>query len=233
MTVPTPPIRVLIADDNRQVRRGLRLMLEHADGIHVIGEASNGADAVAAARAERAQVVLMDLQMPGMTGLDATRALARLAAEESASAPAVIVMTSYSVDQYVLDALDAGAAGYLLKSSDSDLVVPAIRAAARGDALVSSRVTAPVLAELKRRRSSAPDDGETARLAPAELRIVSALVAGITRNEEIAAHLHLSVHTVRSQVKSALRKLQLGDRTQLALWGVRNADALGDDRPKG
>lgn len=225
MTTPsTQHIRVLIADDNRLVRKGLRLLLEQADGIQVVGEVATGADAVVVARAERADVVLMDLQMPGMSGLAATR---RLVAREDGARPAVIVMTSYSVDRFVLEALDSGAVGYLLKSHDSDLVVSAIRAAARGDALVSSRVTAPVLAELKRRRPTEWDDAMLSRLTPAELRVVVALASGITSNEEIADHLRVSVHTVRSQVKSALRKLTLGDRTQLALWGARNH--LGSD----
>lgn len=225
MTTPsTQHIRVLIADDNRLVRKGLRLLLEQADGIQVVGEVATGADAVVVARAERADVVLMDLQMPGMSGLAATR---RLVAREDGARPAVIVMTSYSVDRFVLEALDSGAVGYLLKSHDSDLVVSAIRAAARGDALVSSRVTAPVLAELKRRRPTEWDDAMLSRLTPAELRVVVALASGITSNEEIADHLRVSVHTVRSQVKSALRKLTLDDRTQLALWGARNH--LGSD----
>lgn len=225
MTTPSAPrIRVLIADDNRLVRKGLRLLLEQAGGIEVIGEASTGADAVMLARAERAEVVLMDLQMPGVTGLEATR---RLVAPGDGATPAVIVMTSYAVDRFVLEALDSGAVGYLLKSHDSDLVVPAIRAAARGEALVSSRVTAPVLAELKRRRPTEWDETMLSRLTPAELRVVVALASGITNNEEIADHLRVSVHTVRSQVKSALRKLDLDDRTQLALWGARHH--LGSD----
>ena len=213
------PIRVLIADDNRAVRRGLRLQLEQTAQIHVVGEVATGEDAVALARSERADVVLMDLQMPAMNGLEATRILRRDAPEAT---PAIIVMTSFAVDQLVLEALDSGAVGYLLKSHDSDQLVPAILAAARGEALVSSRVTASILKELVRRRPAAADADALQSLSPAERRVVATLAVGGTGSDAIAAHLHLSVHTVRSHLQSAMRKTGAQDRTQLALWGVRN-----------
>jgi DNA-binding NarL/FixJ family response regulator len=220
MTRGAERIRVLIADDNRAVRRGLRLQLEGAPGIQVVGEVSNGVDAVHVARAERADVVLMDIQMPQMSGLSATRLLAR---PDDGGAPiAVIVMTSFAVDGYVSEALDSGAVGYLLKSHDSDQLVGAIYAAARGEALVSSRVTAPLIREFVR-RGGAPEDPEAgAQLTSAERRVISVLAGGITSNEGIAETLQVSVHTVRSQLHSALKKLDLADRTQLALWGARN-----------
>jgi DNA-binding NarL/FixJ family response regulator len=208
---------VLIADDNRSVRKGLRLQLEAAGGLQVIGEVSNGVDAVAVARHERADVVLMDLQMPGMTGVEATRELARSATEPPI---AVIVMTSYAIDAYVTDALDAGAIGYLLKSHDSDQLVAAIHAAMRGEALLSGRITSPVLREFVRRGAADPDT--VARLSTAERRVVAVLSSGTTSNEGIAERLRVSVHTVRSQLQSALKKVGMEDRTQLALWGARN-----------
>lgn len=217
MTSRPNVIRVLIADDNRSVRKGLRLQLEAAGGIQVIGEVSNGADAVTVARRERADVVLMDLQMPGMTGVQATRELSRATDE---SPIAVIVMTSYALDVYVTEALDAGAIGYLLKSHDSDQLLAAIHAAARGEAHISARVTTPVLREFVRR--GAADIETVARLSAAERRVVSVLSSGTTSNEGIAGRLHVSVHTVRSQLQSALKKVGLEDRTQLALWGARN-----------
>jgi DNA-binding NarL/FixJ family response regulator len=216
MTRPAP-IRVLIADDNRSVRKGLRLQLEAATGLQVIGEVANGLDAVSVARLERADVVLMDLQMPGMTGVEATRELARSATEQPI---AVIVMTSYAIDAYVTDALDAGAVGYLLKSHDSDQLVTAIHAAMRGEALLSGRVTTPVLREFVRRGAADPDT--VARLSTAERRVVAVLSSGTTSNEGIAERLRVSVHTVRSQLQSALKKVGMEDRTQLALWGARN-----------
>lgn len=216
MTRPAP-IRVLIADDNRSVRKGLRLQLEAAGGVQVIGEVANGLEAVSIARRERANVVLMDLQMPGMTGVEATRELARSATEPPIS---VIVMTSYAIDAYVTDALDAGAIGYLLKSHDSDQLVAAIHAAMRGEALLSGRVTTPVLREFVRRGAADPDT--VARLSTAERRVVAVLSSGTTSNEGIAERLRVSVHTVRSQLQSALKKTGMEDRTQLALWGARS-----------
>ncbi|NYE17980.1 response regulator transcription factor [Microbacterium immunditiarum] len=216
MTARPTPIRVLIADDNRSVRKGLRLQLESAGGVQVLGEVSNGADAVTVARRERADVVLMDLQMPGLSGVEATRELVR-----STEPPiAVIVMTSYAIDAYVTEALDAGAIGYLLKSHDSDQLLTAIRAAVRGEALLSGLVTAPVLREFARR--GATDHLVVARLSTAERRVVSVLSSGTTSNDQIAERLSVSVHTVRSQLHSALKKVGVEDRTQLALWGARN-----------
>lgn len=217
MTARPTPIRVLIADDNRSVRKGLRLQLEAAGGMQVLGEVANGSDAVTVARREHADVVLMDLQMQGMSGVEATRELARSATEPPI---AVIVMTSYAIDTYVTDALDAGAIGYLLKGHDSDQLVAAIHAAMRGEALLSGRVTTPVLREFVRRRAADPD--MVAGLSAAERRVVSVLSGGTTSNEQIAERLQVSVHTVRSQLQSALKKTGLDDRTQLALWGVRN-----------
>lgn len=224
MTASLTPIRVLIADDNRSVRKGLRLQLEAARGIHVLGEVSNGSDAVTVARRERADVVLMDLQMPGISGVEATRELTR-----STTAPpvAVIVMTSYAIDAYVTDALDAGAIGYLLKSHDSDQLVAAIRAAMRGEALISHRVTTPVVREFARRGAADPE--MVARLSAAERRVIAVLSSGTTSNEQIAERLCVSVHTVRSQMQSALKKLGMDDRTQLALWGARNHLGRGTD----
>ncbi len=219
MTGNQQRIRVLIADDNRAVRRGLRLQLENVAGLTVIGEVSNGRDAVIAARNERADVVLMDIQMPEQSGIAATRELAQ---SEAGDKVAVIVMTSFAVDGYVTEALDAGAVGYLLKSLDSSHVVEAIYAAARGEAIVSRHVTAPVLREFVRRRPDPIAHEAIASLTAAERRVVSVLSSGITSNEDIAHALHLSIHTVRSHLQSALKKVGVSDRTQLALWGVRN-----------
>lgn len=215
----TRSIRVLIVDDNRTVRRGLRIQLDQAEGIRVIGEAANGADAVAIGVAERPDVVLMDLQMPGMSGLEATY---RLLGATAKGGPAIVVMTSHAGDRFVLSALDAGAVGYLIKGHDTERLTDAVRAAARGEALVSSRVTTPVLRELARRRPGRAEWVEATTLSPAEEKVVAALSRGITGNDDIALALHLSVNTVRSHVRSALAKTGTADRTQLALWGVRH-----------
>lgn len=224
----SPAIRVLIADDNRPFRRGVRLRLEHADGIAVVGEAATGRDAVAGALSAHADIVLMDLEMPEMNGIDATRALV----EESAGATRVIVLTSHGEDRLVMRALRNGAAGYLLKTHDSAQLVDAIRAAHRGDALVSTHVTAPVLREIADRRLSDADRAKVASLSPTESRVVRLLSEGITTNEQLAAQLVVSVNTVRTHVQSSLRKVDVSDRTQLALWGVRVSDEL-TARPNG
>lgn len=225
MTTPPPRIRVLIADDNRAVRLGMRLQLDTVPDITVVGEVGNGADALTVAHAERPDVVLMDLQMPGIDGIEATR---RLSTSDDEGRPAVIVMTSFAVDDYVRAALDAGAIGYLLKTHDSHMLVEAIRAAARGEAIVSSQVLAPVLKEFARRGRAVDPHAPSPALTPAELRVASLLARGLTRNEDIAARLHVSAHTVRSQLQSALRKTGHSDRTQLALWAVRQRLDLDD-----
>lgn len=218
MSESPKPIRVLIADDNRPFRRGVRIRLDQADGITVVGESANGQDAVAVARAERADVVLMDLEMPGMNGIDATRLLM----EDEGPRIGVVVLTSHSADAHVLRALEAGASGYLLKTHDTHQLLEAIRAADRGDALMSPRVTAPILRELARRHPAPQDEAALASLSSAERRVVAMLSSGVTTNEDIAAALFVSVHTVRSHVQAAMRKVGVTDRTQLALWGTRN-----------
>lgn len=211
-------IRVLIADDDPAVRRDLRLRLSHAKDMTVVGEASNGADAVMIARTERPDVVLMDLPMPGGSGLAATRLLAGPAAK---SPIPVVALTNRTAYADVLEALDAGAVGYLLKSHDSSDLLAAVRAAARGEAFLSSRITVPLIRELTGRRAEAGEDAALDVLTPAEVEVASQLSRGRTSNEDIAAALVVSVNTVRTHLSSALRKTGLADRTQLALWAVR------------
>ncbi len=223
MASPPRRIRVLIADDNRAVRRGLRLLLDNVPNIRVVAEVSNGLDAVTVALAEQIDVVLMDMQMPGLTGAEATREILRQHREvDPAREIAVLVMTSFALDGYVTEALDAGAIGYLLKSHDSDQLVDAIYSASRGEAVMSPRVVTPVLREFVRRGGSSSTRDQATLLSSAERRVVAALSSGVTSNEGIADYLHVSIHTVRSQLQSALKKTGLDDRTQLALWGVRN-----------
>lgn len=213
-----PDIRVLIVDDNRVVRRGIRLRLEHAPGIRVVGEAANGRDGVVRALAERADVVLMDLHMPGMSGIEATRHLTR----ETGSRARVVLLTGEVSDAFVIDALDAGASSYLLKNHDSDHLLQAVRGAADGTATISPRVAPRLLRELRDTRAAATQPEQVALLTTAERRVVSLLSSGITSNDDIARALSVSVNTVRTHAAAALRKLDLDDRTQLALWGARN-----------
>lgn len=165
MTTPDADIRVLIVDDNRTVRRGIRLRLENATGIRVAGEAANGRDAVVLAHAERADVVLMDLHMPGMNGIEATR----LITADEQSGCRVILLTSEVSDAFVVDAIEAGASGYLLKGHDSDQLLPVIRGAAAGTATISPRVAPRLIRELREARS-APADPEQVTLLTASGR---------------------------------------------------------------
>ena len=213
-------IRVLIADDNRAYRKGVRIRLEHAPGIAVIGEVSNGVDAVMAARSERASVVLMDLNMPGGGGLEATRALAGPGVDRPV---AVVVVTSHEADRFVIEALDSGAVGYLVKNHDTTQLVEAVRSAASGTALVSTRVTPAVIREFTRRgEQSAMGSASPAILTSAQLAVARELSRGHTSNEALAARLGVSINTVRAQLHSALKRTQLAERTQLALWAVRH-----------
>lgn len=217
------PVRVLIADDNRTFRRGVRLRLENAEGIAVVGEVATGRDAVAAALSEGPDVVLMDLEMPGMNGIDAMRAVV----EASGGSIRVIALTSHGQDHLVRRAIASGASGYLLKTHDSAQLVDAINAARRGDALVSSRVTRALLAGVVPHRASEDDRAKLASLTPSEIRVVKLLSEGVTSNEQIAAELVVSVNTVRSHIRSSLGKIGADDRTQLALWGARMKEELG------
>ncbi|WP_295786774.1 response regulator transcription factor [uncultured Microbacterium sp.] len=217
MTAAAADLGVLIVDDNRTVRRGIRLRLENASGIRVVGEAANGPDAIVRARAENADVVLMDLHMPGMSGIEATR---MITAENQGCR--VILLTSEVSDAFVLDALEAGASGYLLKGHDSDQLLPVIRGAAAGTATISPRVAPRLIRELREARPLPAAPHEVSLLTAAETRVVALLSSGVTATEDIARHLSVSINTVRSQTASALRKLDLSDRTQLALWGARN-----------
>ena len=220
-------IRVLIADDYRPFRRGMRLRLDNTDGIEVIGEVANGRDAVAAAVSERPDVVLMDLEMPEMNGIEATRVIA----ETSGGLIRVIALTSHGEDHLVRRAIGSGASGYLLKTHDGAQLVDAIRAAHRGDALVSPRVTRALLADVAEQWLTDEDRRRVASLSPSERRIVVLLAEGVTSNDALASALIVSVNTVRSHVQSAMRKVDATDRTQLALWGVRVKAELG--RPRG
>jgi DNA-binding NarL/FixJ family response regulator len=213
------PTRVLIVEDNKALRRSFRLRLNAADDIVVIGDTGSGVQGVTIGRAERVDVVLMDLHLPDIDGVVATRALV---VPGRAHNPKVILVTSEISDAFVLDAFEAGAAGYLLKGHDTEDLVEVIRGAVRGTTTISPRMTPRLLEELARRRPAPPDRDGIARLTASELRVVAALSSGVTANEAIAALLGISVNTVRTHVAASMRKLGAENRTQLALWGVRN-----------
>ncbi|KZE41039.1 response regulator [Microbacterium sp. T32] len=215
-------IRVLIVDDNRIFRRGVRLRLDNVDDVVVVGEAATGTDAVTAALSERPDVILMDLEMPGMNGIEATRAVI----EDSGGRVRVIALTSHGEDHLVRRALSNGASGYLLKTHDGAQLVEAIRSVHHGEGVVSSRVTRALLADVVQRRIGDEDRGKVASLSPSEVAIIRLLSDGVTSNEHVAKRLGVSVNTVRTHIHAALRKVGVADRTQLALWGVRVREEL-------
>lgn len=212
-------LRVLIADGDRTERKRVRSRLGRVSDIRVVGEASNGRDAVTAAHSERADIVVMDMQIPGLDASTATRHIMRNAGERSV---AVIAVSSSAGDAYVNEAFAAGVSGYLMKGRDSHLVVDAIHAAARGDALLSERVGAVVLRALARRRAQSATSAQVDALTPDERRVIASLCSGLTASGAIAEALHISIHTARMHLNSAQGKAGVADRTQLAVWAARN-----------
>jgi DNA-binding NarL/FixJ family response regulator len=207
-------IRVLLADDQSLVRAGLRVLLEGEEDIEVAGEAGDGEEAVALALAGPVDVILMDLQMPGMGGLEATRLLV---ADERLPEVKVVILTTFETDENIFETLRAGASGFLLKDSDPAELLKAIRVVADGEALLAPSVTRRLIADVLSR----PD---TSRVAPHELRWlterereVMALVAAGLSNREIAEQLVISPATAKTHVSRAMRKLHAHDRAQLVV----------------
>ncbi len=219
------PIRVLLADDHQLVRTGFRVILEIEDDIEVAGEASDGRQAVDLARRLRPDVVLMDVEMPGMDGLEATR---RITAEDG---PAVLILTTFDRDEYLFAALQAGASGFLLKNGTPEALTEAVRVLARGDALLAPEITRRVIATFARPGVPAGAGHDTRKLAdltPREHEVLVLLAGGAT-NAEIAAALHLGETTVKTHVSRVLMKLGARDRTQAVVLAYE----LGVVRPGG
>jgi DNA-binding NarL/FixJ family response regulator len=210
----TRPIKVLLADDQELVRTGFRLLLEVEDDITVVGEAADGAEAVELARRERPDVVLMDIRMPVLDGLQATRQLAAMRGLEQTR---VLILTTYDTDTYVYEALEAGASGFLLKDSGPTELLHAIRVVAAGEALLAPRITRRLIAQFAAARAAhqASED----RLAPLTQREreVLALVGEGLSNSEIADRLVLSPATARTHVSHTMGKLGARDRAQLVV----------------
>jgi DNA-binding NarL/FixJ family response regulator len=201
-------IRVLLADDQRLVRSGFRMILAAEPDIEVVGEAGDGVEATEAARGLRPDVVLMDIRMPNVDGIEATRRI--LAGPEPR--PHVLVLTTFDLDEYVYEALRAGASGFLLKDAPEDQLVAAIRVAADGGAMFSPSVTRRLIEEFSSRGVREPPPA-LAELTARELDVLRLLARGRS-NPEIAADLVVSEHTVKTHVAHILQKLDLRDRTQ-------------------
>ncbi len=207
-------IRVLLADDQALVRGGFRMLLESADDIEVVGEAADGEQAVAMVAAEHPDVVLMDIRMPGIDGLEATR---RIAADPGLAATRILVLTTFEADEYVYAALRGGASGFLVKDTEPAELVQAVRIIARGDSLLSPSITRRLIADIAARPAAdvrvPPDLSE---LTDRE-REVLILVGGGLSNDEIATRLFLSPLTAKTHVSRIMSKLSARDRAQLVV----------------
>lgn len=206
-------IRVLLADDQALIRTGIRTLLEAEDDLAVVAEATNGAEALQLAREHRPDIVLIDVQMPVMDGIEATR---RIVADDSLAAAHVVVLTNYGLDEYVFTALRAGASGFLLKDTEPADLLQALRVAVRGDALLSPAVTRTLISEFVSRPASQARSSALDALTPRELEVVGLVAQGLS-NDEIAARLVLSTATSKTHVSRAMTKLGARDRAQLVV----------------
>ncbi|MGC4893590.1 response regulator [Micromonospora sp. DT31] len=219
MSAPDAPLRVLLVDDQHLVRTGFRVILEVEDDIEVVGEAADGERAVTMASALSPDVVLMDVEMPVLDGLAATR---RITAD--ADGPAVLILTTFDRDDYLFAALRAGASGFLLKNGSAEELVEAVRVVARGDGLITPALTRRVISTFARPGALPPDPGHdaaTADLTPRERQVLE-LVARGASNAEIAEVLHVGEATVKTHVSRVLAKLGLRDRVQAVVFAYEH-----------
>ena len=221
-------VRVVLADDQALLRKGFRMILEAEDGVEIVGEAADGSDAVRLVELYRPDVVLMDVRMPVLDGIEATRAIT---SSDAAGATRVLILTTFDLDEYAFSALRAGASGFLLKDVPPAELVSAIRTVARGDAVVSPRVTrrlleeyADTLPDLAAGGSGSEGKGEhpaIAQLTEREREVLLAVADGLS-NAEIAERLYVSEATVKSHVGRLLAKLGLRDRVQAVVFAFQS-----------
>jgi DNA-binding NarL/FixJ family response regulator len=210
--------RVALVDDQALVRAGFAALLDAEDDIEVVGEAADGDEALRLLRRTRPDVVLMDIRMPGLDGIEATK---QVAADAALASVHVIILTTFELDEYVFEGLRAGAAGFLVKDTDASELIRAIRVVAAGDALLSPAVTRRLIAEFATRsrstRRTPADDNLTAR----EREVVTLIAAGLS-NEEIADKLYMSVSTAKTHATRAMIKLGARDRSQLVVFAYES-----------
>ena len=216
------PVRILIADDQALVRAGLATLLDSQPGLTVVGQAGTGEEAVHLARRVAPDVVLMDIRMPVLDGLAATRRILSAPAAPGARPVRVVVLTTYDLDEYVYEALRAGASGFLLKHAPPEELLLGVRAAADGGALLSPQVTRRLVAEFAARRPAARrPPRELDRLTPREREVLDLVICGRS-NTEIAGLLVVSVSTVKTHLAHILDKLGLRDRVQAVVFGYEH-----------
>ena len=206
--------RVLVADDQELVRTGLSMILDAQPDIEVVGQAVAGDEAVALARSLRPDVCLFDIRMPGLDGIEATRILSGPGVDDPM---AVVVITTFDLDEYVFAALRAGAKGFLLKDAGPDLLAQAIRAAARGDALIAPNVTVRLLATFVGQEPAAPPPQPVEPLTDREEQVLARVAVGLG-NSEIAGELHITLSTVKTHIASLMTKLSTRNRVEIAIW---------------
>ena len=207
-------IRVLVADDQELVRTGLTMILDAQRDIDVVGQAADGLEAVSLAHRLRPDVCLFDIRMPGIDGIEATRQLAGPGVDDPL---AIVVITTFDLDEYVHGALKAGARGFLLKDAGPALLVQAIHAAAEGDALIAPKVTARLLAAFSDTGLGRPEAQPLEPLTSREEEAVIAVARGRT-NSEIADELHISLSTVKTHLASIMTKLGARNRVEIVMW---------------
>ncbi|WP_039798536.1 response regulator [Nocardia araoensis] len=217
MTAPEPAtsnIRVVVADDQEIVRTGLVMILDAQPGIEVVGAAADGEQAVRLARDLRPDVCLLDIRMPGVDGIEATRRLAGPTVDDPL---AVVVITTFDLDEHVYAALRAGARGFLLKEAGPAMLAQAVHAAARGDALIAPSVTARLLTAFAGTGRAAPPIRPAMELTEREEQVLATVARGRTNNE-IAAELHIGLSTVKTHIASLMAKLGARNRVELVIW---------------
>ena len=227
--VSTSPvsIRVLIADDQEIVRTGLRMIVDAQPDLEVVAEAADGRTAVALARQLRPDVCLFDIRMPELDGLEATR---QLAGPDVDDPLAVVVITTFDLDEYVHGALKAGARGFLLKDAGPALLIQAIRAAADGDALIAPNVTVRLLAAFASLRLGEVPAQPIEPLTDREEQVLATMARGLT-NGEIATELHISLSTVKTHLAALMAKLGARNRVEIAIWAYETGRIAGSVPP--
>lgn len=221
------PIRVLLADDHNVLRQGIAQVLDMQPDITVVAQAENGEEALRQVATHRPDIVLMDINMPGMDGVAAAQ---RITANFPGTG--VIILTMYRRDDYVFEAIKAGANGYLLKEVELDELLDAVRAVARGEAVIDSAIASRVLAEFRRPEPAA--EAEEPELAERDIEILRLLAEGLS-NQDIADRLYLAEKTVRNRLSGIFRRLHLENRTQAALYAIQEGIAepgLPDDEDR-